>query len=192
MTHHNTGPEGLHIELLLPGRDLEAAGDDVWHILQSVDKEFFPPLSARSDTTEHDLTKEAIWGGPISFFDTVMKEAVLMAYLDGKAVGLLSFIPHYSEEMLQPWSPSTYASTAAVLPRHRRRGIGTALNDQLERLPEELTSPFITRRTWSTNTANLKLLAARGFEEVIRMVDHRGPGIDTIYLARRTETGEPL
>lgn len=184
--------DDLEIRLLLPGDELEFAADEIWHILQVVDKEFYPPLSARTNTTEKDLTMETLWGGPISFFDTVMKEAVLLARVDGKSVGMLSFIAHYEEPMLARWSPSTYASTAAVLPRFRRRGIGRALNEALESLPAELSSPFITRRTWSINHANLSLLHARGFVEVVRMKDHRGPGVDTIYLARRTDPNEPL
>lgn len=184
--------ESLTIRLLQPGKELELAADDVWHILQVVDNDFFPPLSTRTNTTEKNLTMEALWGGPISFFDTVMKEAVLLAYLDDHVVGMMSFIAGYSEPMLERWSPSTYSSTIAVLPRFRRRGIGTALNDALEHLPTELASPFITRRTWSTNQANLHLLQSRGFVEVVRMKDHRSRGVDTIYLARRTDPNEPL
>lgn len=180
-------PEPFDIRLLTPGTELEYFSDDIWNLLVRADKEFFPSLSARSDTTEHRLTKEAIWGGPIAFFETVMKECVLLAQVDGETAGMLSFIPHYEEPMLAQWSPSTYASTAIVLPRLRRQGIGFALNDALENLPESLASPWITRRTWSTNTANLTLLQKRGFVEVVRMKDHRGPGVDTIYLARKTK-----
>ena len=182
----------LNISLLEPGSEVDAAADDIWRLLSVFDREFFPNLSARSDTTEHNLTKETLWGGPISFFDTVMKERILVASIEERVVGLLTFIPHYREEMLAPWSPSTYASTIGVLPQLRRRGIGSALNDALDHLPEELASPWITRRTWSTNLANLTMLHGRGFRDVVRMVDHRGKGVDTIYLARPSNPATPF
>jgi ribosomal protein S18 acetylase RimI-like enzyme len=180
--------EGLAIRLLRSDSDMEEASDDLWKLLVAIDRDFVPPLSSRTNTTEHELTQEVLWGGPISFFETVMHERALIGYIDDKAVGMLTFIPHYSEPMLANWSPSTYASTVGVLPRYRRKGIASALNDALDDLPDDLASPWITRRTWSTNTANLSLLLKRGFEIVVRMKDHRGPGVDTIYLARPTRT----
>ncbi len=185
-------PAGLKLRLLEAGREQEAASDDVWGLISALDREFVPSLSSRTDTTEHDLTKETIWGGPISFYDTVMKERIILATVDDKVVGIMTFIPHYEEEMLAKWSPSTYASTTGILPAYRRLGIAKALNDALETLPPDLASPWITRRTWSTNVANLTLLKSRNFEEVIRLKDHRGPGIDTIYLARRTYQDEAV
>ena len=44
--------------------------------------------------------------------------------------------------------------------------------------------PAGERRTWSTNTGHLRLLEQIGIAEVLRLPDHRGTGIDTLYLAR--------
>lgn len=178
--------DDLEIELFEPSRTGEIK-DELWAILTIVDNEFIPSLAARRDTTEHDLTSVRLWASPLPFFETVLSEYVLLATMNGEIVGFSSFKPHYCEELLAEWSPSTYISTTAVLPKYRRQGIARRLNERLMALPPELASPFLTRRTWSTNTANIKLIEEFGFDEVIRFRDHRGPGIDTLYFARKLD-----
>ncbi len=186
---NSEAPEGIELSLLEPGHGLEAAGDDVWHVLQTTDNEFVPPLSARSGTTTKVLSEESIWGGPITYYENVMDQWGVLATKNDQHIGLLSFIPRHSEELLADWSPSTYISTIAVLPRFRKQGIGTLMVQRALDLPDQLQSPFTTLRTWSTNRSSLGLWANFGFEEVVRLPDHRGPGVDTIYFARRTESG---
>lgn len=184
--------ENLEVKVLHPGQELEDAKDDIWNILQTVDMEFRPSLSSRNESQEKPGTigGESLWGGPIYFFETMMDKPLLMAYANGKAIGLLSFIPNHTRDDLAQWSPSTYIWITAVLPKARRLGVATTLNDYVEHMPSTLSYPFITRRTWSTNESNITLLKKRGFEEVIRWPDHRGPGIDTIYFARKTVPDE--
>lgn len=174
----------LDIRLLTPGKDIELEGDLIWEILAATDRDFVPALSARSDTTTKNLTAESLWGGPVAYFETVMKQHTLLATIDEKPAGLMSFIPHYEDDLLSDYSPSTYVSTTAVAPRARRKGVATALNAAIEHLPPELQDPYITRRTWSKNIANISLLESMGFQVVKRIDDHRGPGIDTLYFAR--------
>lgn len=184
--------EEVTIKALRPGRELENVAADVWHILETVNKDFIPPLSSRTDTTAHDLSAKVDHDRPTAFFESIMTGHVLLACADDKAVAFMGFIPRYSDPMLEDWAPCTYISVVAVLPEYRRRGIAQRLNDTFEQLPVVLESPYITRRTWSTNQANLTLLKSRGFEEIIRLPDHREPGVDTIYLARRTVPGQSL
>ena len=178
--------EDLEIILLRPGPDLDAAEDDIWTVLERVDREFVPPLSARTDTMGQELTKESIWGGPISYYETLMKQYVLLARAESRTVGLMSFVPHWTEPLLDEWSPSTYVSTTGTLASFRHRGVASALNDAVETLPADLESNWITRTTWSSNVAYIRLLKGRGFHLVRTLPDHRGPGIDTLYWARRT------
>lgn len=175
----------VDISLYLPD-DLPRIADDIWKILTAVDKDFVPPLAMRRDSMNIDLDDVSLWSSPITFFEEVMTHHVLFATIDGDVAGISSFIPHRQHELLPDWSPMTFVSTTAVMPALRRRGIGRALNEVLLALPPDLASPYVARRTWSTNHSNLGLLRELGFKEVLRLPDHRGPGIDSIYLARET------
>jgi len=43
---------------------------------------------------------------------------------------------------------------------------------------------WIATRTWSLNSAHIHILEKLGFALVKRLVDHRGPGIDTVYYGK--------
>lgn len=177
----------LTVTLYSPNYELDSHADEVWDLLALADKEFVPPLSSRSNTTDLVLTRESLWGGPISYFDTLMTQYVLLAEVDGQTVGLTSFITHFDHPCLPGFGPATYCTTTVVAARFRRMGIANALNDSVESLPPDLASEWIARRTWSTNVSHIELLLGRGFNEVVRLPDDRGPGIDTLYFARRTD-----
>jgi ribosomal protein S18 acetylase RimI-like enzyme len=177
----------VSIKLLRPSVDLASNSDDIWQMLTTVDKEFVPPLSSRTEDALKMDTQSSMWGGPIAFFDMVMREHVFFATVDDRPAGFLSFRVKHSNPALPEYSPCTYVSATVVLLRFRRMGVASMLNDALENLPESMSSPWIARRTWSTNESNLTLLAGRGFGEVVRLPNHRGAGIDTVYLVRRTK-----
>jgi hypothetical protein len=42
----------------------------------------------------------------------------------------------------------------------------------------------IYTRTWHTNISHLKVLDKLGFSLLIRLPDHRGPGMDTVYYCK--------
>ena len=171
-------------QLIAPGTADDATLDTIWNILVVVDREFVPPLSARSGTLERCLTQETIWGGPVSYFDQLTHQHVVLARVGNEPAAVMSFIRGYRDGALADWSPSTYVSTTAVLPRFRRRGLGAALNEYVEHRPETIADRYVSRRTWSTNTGNLALLAAAGYSEVLRLPDDRGPGVDTVYFVK--------
>jgi ribosomal protein S18 acetylase RimI-like enzyme len=177
--------------LLRPSVDLAGYADVIWQILTTVDRDFVPPLSSRTDDALKMDAASPIWGSPIAFFDLVMRDHVFLAKVDGKPAGLMSFRLHDENPALPEYVPCTYVTATAVLLRFRRLGIGSMLNDALENLPDSMASPWIARRTWSTNESNLLLLAGRGFEHVVRLSNHRGDGIDTIYLVRHTRPTAP-
>ena len=180
-----TIPAVFDVRLLHPGEQNEKAGDEIWQVLVECDKDFVPPLSSRSGTTAKTLSTEGLWGGPTSYFDEVMQQYNLLAHYKGELAGLLSLIPHHEDtDLLADWSPSTYISTIAILPPYRRHGLGKALYESVFALSPDLASPYVTLRSWSTNVGNLDLLAELDFTEVVRLPDHRGPGVDTIYFAR--------
>lgn len=180
---HSAGP-APSFQLIDPGTADEATLDTIWNILTVVDREFVPPLSARSGTLERRLTQESIWGGPVSYFDQLTHQHVVLARVGAEPAAIMSFIRGYHDDALADWSPSTYVSTTAVLPRFRRRGLGAALNEYVEHQPETIAGRYVSRRTWSTNTGNLALLAAAGYTEAVRIPDDRGPGVDTVYFVK--------
>lgn len=181
----STTMAGVEVVLLRPSVDLAQYSAEIWRLLCEGDGEFVPPLSARSaDLSQMDLSVEP--GRPVKFFDFVMSNYVLLGMVGDTIAGFLSFRVRDDNSMLPDHTPCTYAVLTYVSPQFRRRGIASSLNDRLESLPPELTSPWIARRLWSTNSAIVTLLAGRNFEEVLRIANHRGPGIDTVYMAKRS------
>jgi hypothetical protein len=173
----------ISVELLRPSVDLPSRAQDLWRILTTVDHEFVPPLSARTkDALKMDGRPEP--GGPVAVFDLAMTEYVFFASVDGVFAGFISFRPMDRLPMLPDFAPCTYVTCLATFPAFRSDILTTALNDAVESLPAALVSPWITRRTWSTDDQNIELMLARGYREVLRLPNHRGPDIDTVYFAR--------
>jgi ribosomal protein S18 acetylase RimI-like enzyme len=179
------GDSPFDVQLFRPSVDLPSRGQQLWVMLNTVDHEFVPPLSARTEDALQMDGRPAP-GGPVAVFDLVMSEYVLFAHVEGEIAGFLSFRPHERSVMLPLHSPCTYVTCLATLPHYRCDELTTALNEAVERLPLAHTSPWITRRTWSTDDRNIELLLERGYEEVLRLPNHRGQGIDTVYFSLPT------
>jgi ribosomal protein S18 acetylase RimI-like enzyme len=153
----------------------------VRHLLATVDREFVPPLSSRSDTVS--MESPASKPGLDAYLEAMREELWLLAQRGGAVVGLLSFRHALANRPLAAYAPSLYATTLAVAPAARRTGVARTLYDALERQALERRVPYVTTRTWSTNTSHLRLLDERGFVVVDRTPDDRGGGIGTLYLA---------
>jgi ribosomal protein S18 acetylase RimI-like enzyme len=175
----------ITVQMLRPSVDLAQYSQVVWSFLSRADDEFVPPLSERTE----DPAKFNHWsrlGSPVAFYDVVMGHHMLLATVDGEPAGMLSFHIREHNSSLMEFSPCTYVIMTYVDPRFRRMGIATRLNEFVETLPRSMASPWIARRIWSTNYVNIALLQKRGFTEAVRIRNHRGPGVDTIYAVRRT------
>jgi GNAT superfamily N-acetyltransferase len=122
--------------------------------------------------------------GPFAYFEAVCRQWGLLATDAGRAVGMMSFRPHHFDDALGPFCPATYLSTIAVLPPYRRNGTARCLYEHLIAHSESIGDVSVATRTWSTNRGHLTLLAELGFSLTARLVDHRGPGVDTVYFAR--------
>jgi GNAT superfamily N-acetyltransferase len=71
----------------------------------------------------------------------------------------------------EPWrsrGPGKYQVNCDVHPEFRRRGIGTALYDQLTGLLTEHGAKILVARTREDEAAGLRFLARHGFEQVMR------------------------
>ncbi|MCI1664790.1 MAG: GNAT family N-acetyltransferase [Atopobiaceae bacterium] len=156
----------------------DALAPEVLRILERCDADFVPPLSARSSTHQTALTGLTASGGVQGYFDELRGQPFVLALDGDHVIGFLSFIPGYS---LHGEVRGDYVTTVCTLPERRGEGIATALYGRLE----ELTRPHtLLIRTWSTNEGQVCLLGRLGFVLVERVIDDRGPGVDTLYLAK--------
>ncbi|MDR2347916.1 MAG: GNAT family N-acetyltransferase [Bifidobacteriaceae bacterium] len=159
----------------LPARWLESAN----RLLEAVDLEFVPPLSARSSTRQTDFESAA--GRNVSQYLNEMADQSCILGLEGEALsGLLSYCPDAVVGAIGLTPPSAYVSTVCVQPARRRRGIAEALYGALEaNLPRPVA---VATRTWSTNTSHIGLLLRRGFKLALELPNDRQPGVSTVYF----------
>lgn len=168
---------------------LEAVERDVLlAALVAVADEFVPPLTVRRSTTQrdlkgHDPSRPHEIGVGAYFAEMLDQHTLLVPGPRGELVAFCSFRVGLEHPAMATVGPCTYVSTIAVLREHRRSGLARQLYAGLFALDVVRDLP-VALRTWSTNTGHLGLLAALGFEVVTRLSDDRGPGIDTVYLAR--------
>lgn len=156
----------------------------VWDLLRRYDQEFVPPLSAREYTDQSNLTdglraaKE-----PARYFDMLKEQSFLLALARGRVVGFMSFRPRHRVEELQDCAETIYVTTVIVDEAYRGQGITTRLYAELEHIARRLQRPILTR-TWSTNDSHIRILQRIGMQELKRIADGRGPGLDTVYYGK--------
>lgn len=156
-------------KILLQLRDLLILGD----------KEFIPPLSARSSTTQQGLGS-AKGNGIDSYFEEMKNQSFVLALEGDRLAGFMSFkIDHQGAHI--PEGKSLYASTSIVHPDFRGQGLMTGFYKEMIRsFPDR---PIYTR-TWHENFGHLKVLGKLGFCQTEFLENDRGEGIHTVYYAR--------
>ena len=176
-------------ELRADGHGEEAA---IRRLLELADEEFVPPLSARTGTDQRDGLDDSAGDSLDAYLDAALDHTYILARVDGEVVGGLSFHDGYEIPELEGYLPSNYVSTVIVHPDHRRHGYARGLWKRMLRgLPDSCREPYVTTRTWSTNDSHVALLMELGFEEVTRIPDDRGPGLDTVYFGLKTPSASP-
>jgi trans-aconitate methyltransferase/GNAT superfamily N-acetyltransferase len=142
--------------------------EEVEFLIEKYEGEFVPPLSERPSAGGE------LGGGSLrEYISSLLSAKVLVAKKDGRVIGCLC----YKMQMLPFVSkPVPLVSTVIVEKPFRSAGVGRALYQKAISENKEL---YV--RTWSTNTNHLKLLESLGFQEVYRIENHRGKGIDTVY-----------
>lgn len=154
-------------------------------LLEENDSAFVPPLSARCNTTQTDF-QSAIPSnsGVDAYFGQMMKQAILAVLEKDELLGFVSFVENFTSDAIEQVSqPNIYISTVLVQSYARGKGVTKKAYDYLfnNLFPER----SIYTRTWSTNTAHIKILSAFDFAEIKRIFNDRGEGIDTVYFARK-------
>lgn len=154
----------------------------LYELLVMADKEFVPPLSARSSTTQQKL--EVSRGDGVQAYFEQMKQQAFVLALDGKRVaGFMSFrFDHQCD--YSPEGPNLYASTSVVHPDYRGQGL---MKEFYRAMIREYPERAIFTRTWEENKPHLRVLEKLGFVMTARLENHRGNGIHTVYFERKSD-----
>ena len=156
---------------------------EILEMMRISDKDFVPPLSSRSSTTQSNLSGEGA-GGIELYFSEMIKQNVLGAFEGEKLFGIVSFRENYETDIVKDL-PNIYISTLFLHPESRGRGVTKQLYSYL--FFDLYKDRNIFTRTWSTNLAHIKILDFFGFELFHRIENDRGEGIDTVYFKRMAE-----
>lgn len=153
--------------------------NQLFALCSNSDKEFIPPLSQRNSTTQGDLTGGG-GNGIEAYCAEVLRQPILVCVEGKQLLGFVSFKENYIPEHIPNAKlPNIYVSTLILSPESRGRGLTKKLYAHL--FAEQFPDRSIYTRTWSTNAAHLKILGDFGFVELLRIANHRGNGIDTVY-----------
>ncbi len=169
---------------LLSKQEQEKYYDQIFEMMQDGDKDFIPPLSARSSTTQKDLSgKEGSTHGLRSYFEE-MKNQRFMVCVDGSIlVSFVSFKENFTNDKIHSEDlPNIYLSTLIMRPEYRGQKVTQTLYATLFDIYKNSN---IFTRTWSTNIAHIKILSKFDFETIAVLKNDRGEGIDTVYFAKR-------
>ena len=160
--------------------------EELLEILSINDKNFIPPLSQRSSTTQSNLRGEENKADILPYFNKMMEQNILAMFYEGKLFGFVSYIDNYvSDAVGADTHPNIYLSTLALRPESRGMGATKKAYAHLflERYPER----NVYTRTWSTNGPHIHILDGFGFCELKRIPNDRGEGIDTVYFCKNRE-----
>lgn len=155
--------------------------DRIRALLVLCDREFVPPISSRTSTTQSNLSQKEAGNGISAYLAALMEQEIACA-LDGDTLlGFVSYrLNHTCDEIGAGTHPNLYISTLIVSPEARGQGLTKTIYSYLF---EKYASRRIFTRTWSTNLAHIKILEKFGFSEHCRIKNHRGENIDTVYFA---------
>ena len=160
--------------------------EELLEILSINDKNFIPPLSQRSSTTQANLQGSAEKSDILPYFYKMMEQNILAMFFDGKLVGFVSYIDNYISDVISAEThPNIYLSTLALYPE--ARGMGATKKGYTYLFFECYPQCNVYTRTWSTNGPHIHILDGFGFCELKRIPNDRGVGIDTVYFYKNRE-----
>lgn len=162
--------------------------EDIWELLCRYDHAFIPPLSARENTYQSNLSSGSPTNvKPKKYFEMLKEQSFLVALVQDRVVGFMSYRPRYVCQDLEDGIETTYVTTIIVEEEQRGQGITTSFYKQMFAFHEE--DETVTTRTWSTNDDHIRVLMKLGFELVKTIGDSRGEGIDTVYYRKTVKGG---
>lgn len=157
--------------------------EDVWEILSASEKEFIPPLSERSFTTQQSFSEEKDDNtGLTRYYQQMLQQEFILAIDKEKVIGFLTFIPDYILKLEGKKYECDYVTTIVVSPGFRGDGIARKMYHTFF---ENRRGKNFATRTWSTNYSHIHLLKKMDFELVALFPNDRGDGKDTVYYFRK-------
>ena len=156
--------------------------DEMLSMMRECDREFVPPLSARTSTTQKTLTACEATGDVTPYFHEMLRQEIVGVFEDGKLIGYLSYRKDYISDVIGADTlPNIYLSTLISRPAARGKGLTAGLYAYL--FGEIFPKRNIYTRTWSKNRAHIHILLDKFcFREIFRVKNGRGEGIDTVYF----------
>ena len=159
--------------------------EQLYVLLEGADREFIPPLSSRSSTTQQTLSGSG-GNGVADYYNELKQQAFVLALDGDRLAGFMSFRFDHSCDH-SPGFPNLYASTCVVSPDYRGHGL---MRDFYTEMIRAYPDRILFTRTWEENKPHLRVLEKLGFRQSARLENHRGPGIHTVYFER--ERNMPL
>lgn len=178
------------LEVKYAGNSLSSGEwDDIWDMICDCNSEFLPSLSSRNSSTQSNLltgpqdTQADNKDKPNVYFEEIKKQLFILAELENKVIGFLTFKTNYICDALLDFGVSNYITTVCVDKKYRNQGILTRMYEHMENeLPESIGCGRISTRTWSLNNAHISKLLKRGYSLLKTLHNDRGAGIDTLYF----------
>lgn len=167
---------------LLNDTQKEQYREDRLKIFAQNDMTFVPPMSSRTGTTQNTFQNKVNPSGIQDYLAQMLSQQIMGVFLEEKLVGFVSYMKDRVTDVFDVL-PNIYISTLVLQSETRGMGITKKLYNHL--FSELYPTHSIYTRTWSTNIAHIKILQGFGFEELKRIPDDRGLGIDTVYYCKK-------
>ncbi len=170
---------------LLSSVEKEKYEEEILNMLKDADDDFLPPLSKRNvnrETNRNTFSDVRSEQNIRNYCSAMLKESVLAIFEGDALCGFVSFAENLKNEIITE-TPNIYIGTAVIAATLRGKGALTKAYDHL--FNDIFRDRNIFTRTWSTNAAHIKVLSKFSFDEIKRIKDDRGEGIDTIYFLKR-------
>lgn len=175
--------------ILLTDAQKQEYRKQIFDVMLTCDRDFVPSLSARFSTSDTKFSAQTgRENGIYAYFEDMIGEQMLAAIEDGKLLGFVTFKRDLVQGPLTADTlPNLYICTLLLSPAARGKGVTKLMYTHLfDTLYPKIN---LYTRTWSTNTAHLKILEHFGFSLVKRIENDRGPGIDTVYYGKKRIKG---
>ena len=180
--------EEASFRVIPPDRELtEVEKQEIYEILAACDGDFFPPLSSRAGTAEKHLTENSSRNpGVFDYYQELMTQKNFLWKQGNRTIAFMSFKPEYRCTYLSEFPRVCYLTTLCLLKEFRGKGLSMRIyRDVLAYLKKKDPDATPCLRTWSTNGPQIHLMKKLHFETVAVLKDDRGPGVDTIYFAKK-------
>ena len=157
--------------------------EEIIDMMREADNDFVPPMSARFSPFQTDLKGgSAAADGIITYYNGMVNESMLAAVEGDRLIGFVTFVENMKYKVFDGILPNLYICTLIVRKEARGRGLTYTMYDHLFNTLYPKHSLFT--RTWSTNFAHSTILKKYGFDEIHRIENDRGEGIDTVYFGK--------